>query len=90
MEVANFCASMNTLTDQDGENVLNSISVFQLNCRKALDKLTEWIVAAGQMNPHLPSGDALLAHWFRMLNDFKQHLPLLHKLSSDALKVKNI
>ena len=52
-----------------------------------MDKITEWQSAAGQMKPHLPSGDAVLAFWFKYLNDFKKDLPLLHKLSSDALKV---
>ena len=60
----------------------------QLNCRKCLDKLQEWQGAAGQMKKHLPAGDEVLAHWFRILNEFKQDLPLLHKLSNDALKVR--
>ena len=59
-----------------------------MNVKKALDKLIEWISVAGQMKPHLPSGDEVLAAWYRQLQDFKQDLPLLHKMSNDALKVK--
>ena len=57
-----------------------------MNTRKALDKLTEWQAAAGQLRNHLPVDDQVLVHWYRMLVDFKQDLPLLHKLSNDALK----
>lgn len=40
------------------------------------------------MKAHVPRGDAVLAAWFKMLKDFKQDLPLLHKLSHEALKVR--
>lgn len=63
---------------------------FQLHCRKALDKLIEWQAAAGQMKTHLAQGDEVLANWYKMLADFKQPLPILHKLSNDALKVSLI
>ena len=62
-------------------------AVAQLSARKALDKISEWQSAAGQMKPHLPSGDEVLAFWYKYLNEFKKDLPLLHKLSNDALKV---
>ena len=58
-----------------------------MNTRKALDKITEWQAAAGQLRNHLPIDDQVLMHWYRMLIEFKQNLPLLHKLSNDALKV---
>ena len=61
----------------------------QLNARKAIDKIQEWQSAAGQMKGHLPQGDEVLAAWFRQLQEFKQDLPLLHKLSNDALKVSD-
>ena len=62
----------------------------QMNVSKALDKVTEWQQAAGQLKQQLPPGDQVLAHWYRLLSDFKQDLPLLKKLSSNALKVKLI
>ena len=64
------------------------MDVFQMNVGKALDKVTEWQHAAGQLKQHLPQGDQVLAYWYRLLSDFKQDLPLLLKLSSDALKVR--
>lgn len=48
----------------------------------------EWQTAAGQLKAHLPPEDAVLAHWFRALQDFKTKLPLLHKLHHESLKVK--
>ena len=41
------------------------------------------------MKPHLPQGDEVLAFWYKYLNEFKKDLPLLHKLSNDALKVSD-
>ncbi|XP_077979356.1 dynein heavy chain domain-containing protein 1-like [Glandiceps talaboti] len=61
----------------------------KFNVSKALDKITEWQQAAGQLKDHLPQGDAVLAHWYKLLNDFKQDLPLLQKLSSDSLKARH-
>jgi len=58
-----------------------------MNVQKALDKITEWIAIASQTQSYLPLGDAVLAHWFTMLNDFKRDLPILHRMASDALKV---
>ena len=61
-----------------------------MNTRKAIDKVTEWQAAAGHLRNHLPVDDQVLTYWYRMLVDFKQNLPLLHKLSNDALKVRHI
>ncbi len=61
-----------------------------MNVSKALEKVTEWQQSAGQLKQFLPQGDQVLAYWYRLLSDFKQDLPLLVKLSSDALKVSNI
>ena len=60
-----------------------------MNVTKALDKVTDWQQAASQLKQQLPQGDRVLAHWYRLLSDFKQDLPLLKKLSSNALKVWN-
>ena len=57
-----------------------------MNTRKALDKITEWQAAAGHLKNHVPPQDDVLVYWYRMLVDFKKILPLLHKLSNDALK----
>lgn len=64
--------------------------MFQMNIKKALEKLVEWQAAHGQLKPHLPSGDLVLNTWFQSLQDFKKDLPLLHKLANDALKVCDI
>ncbi|XP_022079964.1 dynein heavy chain domain-containing protein 1-like [Acanthaster planci] len=61
----------------------------KMNVSKALDKVTEWQQAAGQLKQQLPPGDQVLAHWYRLLSDFKQDLPLLKKLSSNALKPRH-
>ena len=58
-----------------------------MGTQKALDKITEWLSIATQMQSYLPTGDSVLAFWFAMLEDFKKDLPLLHKMASDALKV---
>ena len=62
-------------------------SFWQFNVTKATTKVTDWQQAAGQLKQVLPQGDQVLAHWYRLLSDFKQDLPLLQKLSSDCLKV---
>ena len=67
---------------------IHLFGTFQMNTRKALDKITEWQAAAGQLRSHLPIDDQVLMHWYCMLIEFKENLPLLHKLSNDALKVK--
>ncbi|XP_070566099.1 dynein heavy chain domain-containing protein 1-like isoform X2 [Ptychodera flava] len=56
---------------------------------KTMEKITEWQHAAGKLKDHLPQGDKVLAHWYKLLNDFKQDLPLLQKLSSDSLKPRH-
>lgn len=58
-----------------------------MSTQKALDKITEWLSIATQMQSYLPAGDSVLAHWFKTLDDFKKDLPLLHRMASDALKV---
>ena len=59
-----------------------------MSIKKAVSKLSEWQSAAGQMRAHLPEKDAVLSTWYKMLIGFKQDLPLLNKLASDALKVR--
>ncbi|XP_013418883.1 dynein heavy chain domain-containing protein 1-like [Lingula anatina] len=61
----------------------------KMNVQKAFDKVQEWQGIAFQMKSHLPLGDKVLANWFKVLQDFKQDLPLLHKLASDALKPRH-
>ncbi|XP_019630284.1 PREDICTED: dynein heavy chain domain-containing protein 1-like [Branchiostoma belcheri] len=58
----------------------------KMNVKKAMGKLTEWQTAAMMMADEVPQGDMVLAHWVNMMQDFKQNLPLLAKLGSDALK----
>ncbi|KAF6036157.1 DNHD1 [Bugula neritina] len=58
----------------------------RMQAQKALDKITEWLSIATQMQSYLPSGDKVLAYWFSSLENFKKDLPLLHKMASDALK----
>ena len=58
-----------------------------MSIKKAVSKLSEWQSAAGQMRSHLPQNDTVLSTWYKKLTGFKQDLPLLHKLASDALKV---
>lgn len=66
---------------------LSSPFYLQFDVQRAIDKITEWQRAAGHLKQYLPQADPVLAFWYKMLADFKQHLPLLLKLSSDALKV---
>ncbi|XP_071803571.1 dynein heavy chain domain-containing protein 1-like isoform X3 [Asterias amurensis] len=61
----------------------------KMNVTKALDKVTEWQQAAGQLKQQLPLGDQVLSYWYRFLSDFKQDLPLLKKLSSNSLKPRH-
>lgn len=61
-----------------------------MSTQKALDKITEWLSIATQMQSYLPSGDRVLAYWFATLEGFKKDLPLLHKMASDALKVLSL
>ncbi|KAK6166840.1 hypothetical protein SNE40_023452 [Patella caerulea] len=61
----------------------------KMNIKKALEKVTEWIGAASQLKSHLPCGDLVLANWYTRLSNFKKDLPLLHKLSNDALKERH-
>jgi len=58
-----------------------------MNIKKALEKIIEWQSAVSQLKPYLPAGDRVLTAWFKMLQDFKKDLPVLHKLANDALKV---
>lgn len=58
-----------------------------MSAQKALDKITEWLAVATQIQSYLPAGDLVLAYWFNLLEDFKKELPILHKMASDALKV---
>ena len=60
---------------------------FQMNIRKALEKVIEWQAAASQLKPYLPVQDKVLTTWFKTLQEFKKDLPVLHKLANDALKV---
>ncbi|XP_035689698.1 dynein heavy chain 7, axonemal-like [Branchiostoma floridae] len=57
-----------------------------MNVKKAMGKLTDWQTAAMMMAEDIPEGDRVLAHWVNIMQDFKQNLPLLAKLGSDALK----
>ena len=61
-----------------------------MSAQKALDKITEWLAVATQILGYLPSGDLVLAYWFNLLEDFKKELPILHKMASDALKVRKL
>ncbi|XP_041479286.1 dynein heavy chain domain-containing protein 1-like isoform X6 [Lytechinus variegatus] len=61
----------------------------KMNVSKAMSKVTDWQQAAGQLKQVLPQGDLVLAHWYQLLSDFKQDLPLLLKLSSDCLKSRH-
>ncbi|XP_072179432.1 dynein heavy chain domain-containing protein 1-like [Diadema setosum] len=61
----------------------------KFNVNKAMTKVRDWQQAAGQLKQVLPQGDQVLAHWYRLLSDFKQDLPLLLKLSSDCLKSRH-
>ena len=63
------------------------MSSFQLKAKQVMDKLTYWQSAAGQMKTYLPLADAVLAHWYRLLQSFKKELPTLHKLTHEAIKV---
>ncbi|XP_066302844.1 dynein heavy chain domain-containing protein 1-like [Branchiostoma lanceolatum] len=58
----------------------------KMNVKKAMGKLTEWQTAAMMMADDVPQDDKVLAHWVNLMQDFKQNLPLLAKLGSDALK----
>jgi hypothetical protein len=64
--------------------------LFQMNVKKVFEKVNEWQAAAVQIKKHVPVDDAVLIFFYRQLQDFKQELPLLYKLSSDALKVQYI
>nr|XP_006818816.1 PREDICTED: uncharacterized protein LOC100376274 [Saccoglossus kowalevskii] len=61
----------------------------RFHVNKALDKITEWQQAAGRLKDRIPQGDEVLKHWYKLLNDFKQDLPLLQKLASDSLKPRH-
>ena len=61
----------------------------QMNVAQVYEKVNVWQAAAQKMKDNLPQDDQLLAHFYQLLQDFKQDLPLLHKLSSTALKVSS-
>ncbi|XP_033127107.1 dynein heavy chain domain-containing protein 1-like isoform X2 [Anneissia japonica] len=61
----------------------------RMNVQKAIDKVDLWQTAAKRFLEELPSDDKVLLHWFKLLSDFKQDLPLLLKLSSDSLKPRH-
>ncbi|XP_052798483.1 dynein heavy chain domain-containing protein 1-like isoform X5 [Mya arenaria] len=61
----------------------------KMNIKKALEKVIEWQSAVGQLKPYLPPQDRVLTSWFKMLQDFKKDLPVLHKLANDALKERH-
>ncbi|XP_041378669.1 uncharacterized protein LOC121390863, partial [Gigantopelta aegis] len=58
----------------------------KINTRKALEKIMEWQAAAAQLKPHLPYADPVLTTWVIAMQEFKSELPLLHKLTHDAIK----
>lgn len=58
-----------------------------MHIKKSLEKVMEWQSAAAQLKPHVPYGDRVLSTWFTTLQEFKKDLPLLHRLSNEALKV---
>ena len=66
------------------------IFVTQMNVRKAVEKLQEWVSAGEALKKHLSEKDEVLVSWLNQLEEFSQDLPLLLQLSSDALKVFEI
>ena len=47
----------------------------------------EWRAAGDQLALQIPLADEVFQHWFRMLNEFENDIPQLHKLASEAMKV---
>ena len=62
---------------------------FQMNVKKAMDKLSEWANAGEKLRSYLPENDEVLVSWLSQLEEFSQDLPFLLQLSSDALKVES-
>ncbi|XP_048242736.1 dynein heavy chain domain-containing protein 1-like [Haliotis rufescens] len=61
----------------------------KMHIKKSLEKVMEWQSAAAQLKPHVPYGDRVLSTWFTTLQEFKKDLPLLHRLSNEALKERH-
>ncbi|XP_064648692.1 dynein axonemal heavy chain 6-like isoform X2 [Lineus longissimus] len=61
----------------------------KMHVKKVFEKINEWQAAAVQIKRHIPVDDAVLKFFYRHLQDFKHELPLLYKLSSDALKERH-
>ncbi|XP_048580282.1 dynein heavy chain domain-containing protein 1 isoform X3 [Nematostella vectensis] len=61
----------------------------KVNVKRAIEKVNEWISAGISLKEHLPANDAVLTSWLGQLEEFIQDLPLLLKLSSDALKPRH-
>lgn len=65
----------------------DNLFLWQMNIKKALERVTEWLSAAAQLRPYLPEGDKVLISWYSSMQDFRKDLPVLFKLANDALKV---
>ncbi len=61
--------------------------LFQFNVPKVENKIKEWLDVAVRLRDKLPPDDAVFAHWYDTLMEFKKNLPLLQMLGSEALKV---
>ena len=52
-----------------------------------MDKILEWQATGEQLKEDISPDDEVLVYWLHVLDEFQQELPLLNKLSSEALKV---
>ena len=47
----------------------------KFNVKRGLEKVAEWMAAAGQLKQHLPVADPVLAHWYKFLQVLIGALP---------------
>lgn len=89
MCVLTFYLCIANLNNIELLSILFNADYFQMNVKKAMDKLSEWANAGEKLRSYLPENDEVLVSWLSQLEEFSQDLPFLLQLSSDALKVQS-
>nr|XP_018667303.2 dynein heavy chain domain-containing protein 1-like [Ciona intestinalis] len=61
----------------------------KFNCHTAIEKMQEWQVVANNLQSSLPPNDDVLGIWRQRVTNLSKELPLLSRLSSDAMKTRH-
>ncbi|XP_076800448.1 dynein heavy chain domain-containing protein 1-like [Clavelina lepadiformis] len=61
----------------------------KFNAENAMNKISEWKQLSEVYKENLSNDDAVLTTWIQTLDKFLQELPLLHRLSRDAMKTRH-